>query len=482
MPALPGQLKQSLNLWSSFGTISSTTIMALRDKYELGSLVREGEVRTFAARDLSSGGAVMVHQLVTSAVQIELMPRVVKHLQRAPAGVRTGILDMFESEGQVYLVTSELAGFTGLRDWLASSLNEPRPSAKAEPGLQPPAAPTAPQRDSGPESGGPRSEAGEFTRLFQAPPSAAEPGVQRAGPSGEAVTTPLGPSVPRAGSQPGEFTQLFKPAEQPSTPPELGAPHFPVKGLSTKQSQPGEFTQLFDPHARAPLSSQPETTSVFRVEESSTSQELGGQAEGVTSFSRSDPEPKLRLAGEQSSASPDEASFTQVFGPRSPAAGLSAAKEPDNATMVDRPSSSSLPQSVVKEQPAESPRLTTPPAPSSFPKPPSQVRPEPPVPAKMPAPAAQRPPLQPPAPPPKVPSPPAPPAVRPPLPPSPPARPAIKAPPVKLPASSAPESPKSVHSVTPTSSGLPMLPLILILGGTFLVLVTIVLYFVMNRK
>ena len=446
----------SLKRRNSFGTIKRST-MLLRDKYELGPVIKEGDVRTVSARELPQGSPVMIHELVTSIAQLDVVPRVVKHLQRAPAGARTGILDMFEIEGRVYLVTSELPAFTGLRDWLASCSEAQAASIAEASGLAQVPVPsasmpsTAPARPATPPmpTGGAPSSAGEFTLLFQGLDR--PPGAPAAGDSlfGEPAPAAKPPAPAHDSAQPaGGFTQVFEsPACRPSRM-ELSAPHFPLSGQPSGKSEPGEFTRLLDQGSNIALGGGTEAS--FQIEKLSTSTGSGGQALVLGSGAGSTAGPEIRMARSDRAARAEDASFTEVFGvrPSTPGPAISgsvpnqAAAEPHPPATVPAPP----PSSDFQTRPAPSPPVKQ----QSFQPPP--VQPEV-------APAAV-----------KVPSSLSRPPVRPPAPPAPPPRP----PQLKTPAVPAADIVKPMGQMPRAESGIPMLPLVLILGGVVLLIGAVV--------
>ncbi len=457
--------------------------MLLRDKYELGAVINEGDVRTVSARELPQGNTVMVHELVTSAAQLDVMPRVVKHLQRAPAGAQTGILDMFEVEGRVYLVTSELTGFTGLHDWLVSSSTaEAAPPAAANRPVLVPSAPAPSPPPARPAatplpSGGPPSSPGEFTRLFQGLDR--PPGAPAAGDSlfGEPAPAAKSPAPARETAEPAAgLTQVFESrAGRPPNRVELSAPHFPLPGHSPGKSEPGEFTRLFQEGGNVVLGGGTEAS--FQMEKLSTPADSGAQPPSLGGGAGATMGPEIRMPGPDRTAPGEDASFTDVFGARPSTPGHVTAKDsepqgPMNVTVVIPSPGGPAPRSVPDQAPA-APR---PPAPVPAPPPAPELRARP-----EPSPGAKQQSFQPPAVPPsaapaeiKVPSPPARPPVRPPAPPEPPRRPPVSPPQLKTPAVPAADVSKSIGKMPRAESGIPMLPLVLIVGGIVLLIGAVV--------
>lgn len=234
--------------------------MEIIEKYRFGELLRDGAVQTHAGSDLSSGARVFIHRLGAGRTQVDLMRLVVRRLRDAPPGEPCHVLDMFESQGNVYVVTDVIEAFSDLETWLGSSTSETgvrvpeaaQPSAaelrstQGEPPKDSPARLTPAGTGQtiilqSPTAGGrtPATLPSEFAR--HTPPA----------PRQESTETPKR-SAPEA---PGEFTRIFEaPQTRRSYPSEPSAPHFPA--TREPESTPGEFTQFFQPSlgdAPAPL-------------------------------------------------------------------------------------------------------------------------------------------------------------------------------------------------------------------------------------
>jgi hypothetical protein len=112
----------------------------------------------------------------------------------------------------------------------------PRPQPQTQPQPQQPQAPPQPQTPLQPQP-----QAGEFTRMFQAPATPQAPPHQ--------APPQAGPPSP----QPGEFTRMFQTPSHPAQQP-VAAP----AGPSASTSKAGEFTRFFEtPVAQGPLPQSP---------------------------------------------------------------------------------------------------------------------------------------------------------------------------------------------------------------------------------
>ncbi|MGB9606772.1 MAG: hypothetical protein ACPL88_12925, partial [Bryobacteraceae bacterium] len=194
--------------------------MSLPEKYELLDLIAENETRTYLARERSTVRMVMVHVLLPGPNRISLLELVLRTRMIPATPGRLQILDLGEHEGNPYVVTEIIPGFTTLRNWLGAEL------AWAS-GAQPPAA-TAPPPSSAPASGTTaRRDPSEFTQLFQA--------VMFNLPSSKATTQPGPPHWP-ASAEPSEAAPPLSPPVAP--PPPAGQPVTAPLEATTAQPLP----------------------------------------------------------------------------------------------------------------------------------------------------------------------------------------------------------------------------------------------------
>ena len=239
-------------------------------KYELAGVAAENrEWRTYEAREVLAGRAVLVHQILEppSHDQGVSLKDLAGHCRPGSGGV----IEKFSSEGFEYIVTEASEVFRDLRAVLerAAALPAAVPKESGEdrftrvgawrvPGSiaapTPPAVPAPVVAEVAEDRSltvaalkvtEPPVESGEFTRMFQAPvqpPTPSEsPVAGQPGGTTSNFQTPVPPEVPVAppppvSNQPGSFTSMFQaPSADQALPP--AAP--PVA------SKPGEFTGMF---------------------------------------------------------------------------------------------------------------------------------------------------------------------------------------------------------------------------------------------
>ena len=269
--------------------------MTISGKYELLRPLGATGFRSFHARHVLTGQAVVVHFL-DPRQKYEPSPPT----NGAPPAVdaRAQILDAGAYEGTQYLVSYPVEDFTKLGDWLESVAPMRRSAITPSTFPQPVVAakraelaasfqdvsPRPPSSKTG-GSGLPRTDSGQFTAMFGAPPAA-----QAAPPSSGPVPAPAArpkvatgeftamfgvPSAPApvlrqeyptpvqppraavAGS--GEFTGMFQTQPPPSTPSAPAPAGYPA--APPAPNTPGEFTRMFQaPGAQPPHPTPPPAT------------------------------------------------------------------------------------------------------------------------------------------------------------------------------------------------------------------------------
>lgn len=298
--------------------------MNLEKNYELMDVVRDDGIRTMKARETATGQALEVH-LFVSAEDRALFER----LQALPLSARRVLLE-FGSELKIpYIVTDPVAGDTNARAWfttLLKPMGEARPEPKQEAKPQPikssvwktgtplpdPLFPPDEKTSEGP---------GEFTRMFQTPPTAAAR--ETPVPEGEftrmfrAPVEPKSPdATPSVGvkSEAGEFTRMFQ------LPVEMAKKEEPDSVTKTMRIAPAapdeEATRLF----QIPVVKEPESAPVLQTPQAAPEKEPG---EFTRLFQSMQPEP-----GAPGEAAKDKGpgEFTRMFqSPMSP--GLQKAGE-----------------------------------------------------------------------------------------------------------------------------------------------------------
>ena len=221
-------------------------------KYELAGVAAENrEWRTYEAREVPAGKAVLVHQILRPPSQLKGVS--LKDLAGRCKPGSSGVIEKFSSEGWDFIVTEVSEVFRDLRVALERAAAPPAPASKESgedrftrvgawrvPGREtvPPTAPEPPGQSatgifsSPPVERTPAPEAapGDFTQMFRpAAPEAPPPPVRQP----ETVPEPEPPPAPVA-AEPGDFTRMFQAPTQPSQP-----------GVPPVSSTPGEFTSMF---------------------------------------------------------------------------------------------------------------------------------------------------------------------------------------------------------------------------------------------
>ena len=234
--------------------------MSFLGKYQIVSMIGEGETRTFRAREASTGRSVVLHQLLrsrTSPHQRDLASMVFKYLPRVGAQGPEQFVDMGEDEDRVFIVTADVPECLDLRKWLQSIADlqgdrgiSPRPSQID---------PDATQKFSGlrPESLQEGLLSTDGTLTLSSPQSAlSEPATPDSEKTQDIEVTPLPQAPPGSQREPGEFTRMFSaPGSKKESPGSsasqdevsLRPPAQPVPPASQEAAKksPGEFTQMF---------------------------------------------------------------------------------------------------------------------------------------------------------------------------------------------------------------------------------------------
>ena len=283
--------------------------MIFHEKYELLALRGGDHEIALPGREISSGRDVLVHLLAAgyNPDNVEMLAAI----DKLPAVHQRRVLDKGDHEGIPYVVTDVLPGTLKLREWLAEAEAQAPPPVKStahrgvwkipavleappkgaapvkepEPVRRPPAQedmptaqmpvprldlmpPASPAMTATPPPAAP--EPGEFTRMLRAeaapppvppaPPPAAtqaplpvapEPGEFTRMPRAETALPPAPPAAPPAATQapppavpePGEFTRILRSTAPPAVPPV--APSAPPQAPPQAAPEPGEFTRMF---------------------------------------------------------------------------------------------------------------------------------------------------------------------------------------------------------------------------------------------
>jgi hypothetical protein len=239
------------------------------DRFELLGLHRDDGIKTFQAREVSTGRLVQVHLFVHPDAPESVA--LLKKLDILPEEERQRIVDRGENQGTPYVVTDRLMDQPGFREWLVAKTKKPVP--EAPPQLEkkpleaagawkivtapPPSAKSSPE----PAKTPPETIDEQFASLFATgerptlPPDPAPPAVAettRRIPETTLKMPAARPPVAAPAGDPGEFTQLFhsgtiaqpEKRDPPPPQPQPQAPPQPQTHLQP-QAQAGEFTRMF---------------------------------------------------------------------------------------------------------------------------------------------------------------------------------------------------------------------------------------------
>ena len=226
--------------------------MDFQGRYQILEMLRDGEARTFKARQTSSGRVVLVHQLWaerTPPNQPDLASLVFGFLRRATAEEMKSLVDMGEEESRVFVVTEDLPGCLDLRQWLQSA---PGPLPTVGKAGVPKSAPssdlasTAATRGLAPPARQEDWAAPDGTQLFTTPKALADQTLSAS--AKKPASTPTIP--PERQVQPGTFASPDKLAgplggfSEAEVLPAAAPPVAPPPP-SSEIGEPGEFTRMF---------------------------------------------------------------------------------------------------------------------------------------------------------------------------------------------------------------------------------------------
>ncbi len=236
--------------------------MSFYSRYELVKLVRNGEPKSFQAREIQTGRNVLLHLwgMGDDSRRSPLLLHLRDQMRLDPTTLMGVVVEVQEAAEPPYVVTTFDEKFTNLEQWINTKLHgaieEPAPAASAAAPQPPPLPVTPPPVPSAPAPQPPKAEPGEFTRMF----------------AGSPAQSPAPPPAPK----PGEFTRLFdsaQPAAPPPAVPPVGfqppAPVTPAQPAAPPAAShtPGEFTRMFggpiappaSPVAQPPFQPEPAT-------------------------------------------------------------------------------------------------------------------------------------------------------------------------------------------------------------------------------
>jgi hypothetical protein len=266
--------------------------MSFYHRYELVKLVRNGEPKSFQAREIQSGRNVLLHlwSMTEQGRQSPVLARLRDQMRNDPSVLLGLVVEVQEHADPPYAVTVFEESFPGLELWLDGQLlvgqgSAPEPAPAPLKADEPTARPTEGFASLfGGEMGTKHDSLSETTRMeIPAQPRAAQPPPPAAGitpltgkvlpkiEDPEAPTRMLDeptlrewqnlPTVrnvtpPVVEQPPGEFTLMFQPkAPAAPAPPPPPPPAAEPKVEPPAVQAPGEFTQMFQ--AQAPVAPPP---------------------------------------------------------------------------------------------------------------------------------------------------------------------------------------------------------------------------------
>jgi hypothetical protein len=107
--------------------MEAITAVSLYDRYELLDLSRDLGVKTFEARQISTGRPVKVHLFEHRSAPLQAA--LLKAIDSLSAEERQHIIERGKHERTPYIVTDRLTGYAGLSEWVQAVTHSPK-SAK----------------------------------------------------------------------------------------------------------------------------------------------------------------------------------------------------------------------------------------------------------------------------------------------------------------------------------------------------------------
>ncbi|MBN9661722.1 MAG: hypothetical protein J0H49_26230 [Acidobacteria bacterium] len=221
--------------------------MSFYSRYELVKLVRNGEPKSFQAREIQTGRNVLLHLwgMGDESRRSPLLLHLRDQMRTDPSALMGVVVEVQDSAEPPFVVTAFDEHFTDLEQWIQAKqgIGQEPPVAAAPVNMpQPPPLPTTPPPiPNVPVPPAAPKEPGEFTRMF------ASPNVQPAA------------QPPAAGPVAGEFTRLFEPTQPAGQPPSTPAMPEPptVAPQAAPPHTPGDFTRMFGEPVAQPAAQPP---------------------------------------------------------------------------------------------------------------------------------------------------------------------------------------------------------------------------------
>ena len=208
--------------------LANMTDVGFYDRFELLEMLRDDGVKSFRAKEISTGRDVEAHIFVNPHAPLSMA--LLSRLNKLPEPERERIVDRGKNHGTPYVVTTPFADFPGLREWLSVKRNQPadpeRPDFAKVNGFKSDGSIT-PDQVIGPK---------EFKRVVLSPPSQTRARVmlvESLPASGDFTAAAANPPPPeRTAEVPVEAATQPVPAPPPL--PEIPAPH-PIQAQEPPQ-------------------------------------------------------------------------------------------------------------------------------------------------------------------------------------------------------------------------------------------------------
>lgn len=291
--------------------------MNFYQKYELERLVADGETKTFRAVENATGRTVFLHFFNPEGLSI--LAALKSKLEKTPGKPELPLIELGEFAGSPYAVTERIDPFTTLRQWVDSLKGyAPQPDDDTTRTVEIPKPVLAP-----------KTQAGEFTRMFEAPPKVSPVAETQGGEftrffgASPESRKPVSPRAPQA----GEFTQFFGAG---ASPPKAEAPKQP-KPPKPRAPEAGEFTRWFDPSPGAASQPAPPPNNF---------EDLFDNAGAPLRSNTSPPQPSSNASWPASAPSDLETGqFTRLFGSGPSGEAINIEEEQARAARAKQPES-----------------------------------------------------------------------------------------------------------------------------------------------
>jgi hypothetical protein len=313
--------------------------MSFDERYQLLELSGDEGVKTFIAREVSTGKKVTAFLFV--AEQAHLQAELLGRLRVADRLQLPELIEIGDNQGTVYVITQPGVSFAALKD-RASPLKSSTPAhAEQHAGEFSRAGiwrvPSAPQSTSShmekpleksalfeqkPLKAETQAAPGSFTQIFQT----SAPPIGESSPEPPKIPAPPTAAAPPEKSAPGSFTQTFQAAAPPigeaaQEPPKIPAP--PPAAAPPEKSAPGSFTQMFQAAAPPIGEAAPELPKIQTPPAAAAPPEKSAPGSFTQMFQTAAPALGESIPSAPKASAPPSApgSFTQMFQAAAPPIG-----------------------------------------------------------------------------------------------------------------------------------------------------------------